>query len=170
MDTDDTDWTDYTVGEKFNLWRGKIQSGVSLLWDEALRTDLSEKLPEIGVPVYFLHGVYDYTCTYSQAKAYFEKLDAPLKGFYTFDASAHSPFMEEPEKTVKIMLTYEVILNAPTFWHYLYYCLMAAYLVLFLVYFSKGVAAAQRLRRGPAILVGTAAFVMFQLIFLVFNR
>jgi len=30
-------------------------------------------------------------------------LKAPLKGFYTFDRSAHSPVMEEPQKAQKIM-------------------------------------------------------------------
>ena len=37
------------------------------------------------------------------AKAYFEKLQAPVKGFYTFDQSAHSPMFEEPEKTQRIL-------------------------------------------------------------------
>jgi pimeloyl-ACP methyl ester carboxylesterase len=50
-----------------------------------------------------LHGVYDYTCSYSLAKSYFEQLKAPLKGFYTFEGSAHSPIFEEPEKTARIL-------------------------------------------------------------------
>ena len=68
------------------------------------------------------------------------------------------------------MKEYEVALNSPTFWHYLYYFLMTAYLVLFIVYFSKGIKAAQRIRRGPAIFVGTTAFIVYQFIFFVFNR
>jgi pimeloyl-ACP methyl ester carboxylesterase len=95
---------EYTLLEKINLWRGKASSGVSSLWDTVITTDLSEKLPEIQVPVYFLHGIYDYTCSYTEAKAYFETLHAPLKGFYTFDQSAHSPLFEEPDKTQKILL------------------------------------------------------------------
>jgi pimeloyl-ACP methyl ester carboxylesterase len=100
---------DYTLGEKFNLWRGKISTGVSSLWGEVLATDMSEKLPELQVPVYFLHGIYDYTCSYTEAKAYFEKLKAPVKGFYTFEQSAHSPLFEEPEKMQKILM--EDVLN-----------------------------------------------------------
>jgi hypothetical protein len=38
------------------------------------------------------------------AKGYFEKLNAPIKGFYTFEQSAHSPMFEEPEKMQKILL------------------------------------------------------------------
>jgi pimeloyl-ACP methyl ester carboxylesterase len=54
--------------------------------------------------VYFLHGVHDYTVSYTLARAYFEQLDAPLKGFYTFDHSAHSPLFEEPDRMREIML------------------------------------------------------------------
>ncbi len=41
---------------------------------------------------------YDYTVSYPLAKSYYERLDAPVKGFYTFKQSAHSPFFEEPGK------------------------------------------------------------------------
>jgi pimeloyl-ACP methyl ester carboxylesterase len=94
---------EYTLVEKVNLWRGKATSGVSPLWEKMMTTDLSEQLPELDVPVYFFHGIFDYTCSYTEAKAYFEKLKAPLKGFYTFQESAHSPMFEEPEKTLKIL-------------------------------------------------------------------
>jgi pimeloyl-ACP methyl ester carboxylesterase len=95
---------EYTLQEKVNLWRGKATSGVSSLWDTAITTDLAETLPELKIPAYFFHGVYDYTCSYTEAKAYFEKLQAPVKGFYTFEQSAHSPLFEEPEKMQKILL------------------------------------------------------------------
>ena len=98
-------WTsrEYTLMEKVNMWRGKASSGVSSLWDEMLATDLSQQVPELAIPVYFFEGVYDYTCSYTEAKSYFEKLKAPLKGFYTFESSAHSPIFEEPEKALKIL-------------------------------------------------------------------
>ncbi len=93
---------EYTLGEKVNMWRGKFLSGVSFMWDKMIVTDLSKQVPELDLPVYFFHGVYDYTCSYTLAKEYFEKLKAPLKGFYTFEQSAHSPLFEEPEKMQKI--------------------------------------------------------------------
>jgi len=95
---------DYTLKEKIDLWHGKASSGVSALWSTMLATDLSQQTPKLDIPVYFLEGIYDYTCAYPEAKAYFEKLQAPVKGFYTFEQSAHSPFFEEPEKTQKILL------------------------------------------------------------------
>jgi pimeloyl-ACP methyl ester carboxylesterase len=93
---------EYTLGEKINLWRGKLFSG-SRLWNTQLSTDLTQKVARLDIPVYFLHGVYDYTVSYPLAKAYFEQLDAPVKGFYTFKQSAHTPFFEEPEKMREIM-------------------------------------------------------------------
>jgi len=94
---------EYSLREKINFWRGKSSSGVSSLWDTMIMTDLSQVLPELDLPVYFIHGKYDYTCSYSEAKAYFAQLKAPVKGFYTFEESAHSPMFEEPEKMQRIL-------------------------------------------------------------------
>jgi pimeloyl-ACP methyl ester carboxylesterase len=91
-----------TLGEKIGTWRGKIFSG-SRLWNTQLSTDLTKKVTRLEVPVYFLHGVYDYTVSYALAKSYYEQLDAPLKGFYTFTKSAHSPLFEEPKRMREIM-------------------------------------------------------------------
>jgi pimeloyl-ACP methyl ester carboxylesterase len=93
----------YTLLEKVNMWRGKSQSGVSPFWDEMIATDLTIKVPELEIPVYFFEGIYDYTCSYTLAKDYLEKLQAPMKGFYTFEQSAHSPLFEEPEKMQHIL-------------------------------------------------------------------
>ena len=95
--------TEYTFYEKINLWLGKFHAGAGYLWESMLATDLAKQVPELDLPVYFLHGIYDYTCSYTEAKAYFEKLKAPVKGFYTFEQSAHSPMFEEPQKTLKIL-------------------------------------------------------------------
>jgi pimeloyl-ACP methyl ester carboxylesterase len=89
---------EYTLVEKINLWRGKSRSGISILWSDMMKTDLGNQVPELKIPVYFFEGIYDYTVSYSLAKDYYEKLKAPLKGFYTFEQSAHSPLFEEPLK------------------------------------------------------------------------
>jgi pimeloyl-ACP methyl ester carboxylesterase len=59
--------------------------------------------PQRGDWVYFFHGRYDYTYSYDLARQYVRKLDAPLKGFYTFEHSAHSPVLEEAEKARSIL-------------------------------------------------------------------
>jgi pimeloyl-ACP methyl ester carboxylesterase len=93
---------EYTLGEKIGMWRGKIFSG-SPLWNTQLSTDLTKKVTRLEIPVYLFHGVYDYTVSYPLAKAYYEQLDAPMKGFYTFTKSAHSPMFEEPKRMREIM-------------------------------------------------------------------
>jgi pimeloyl-ACP methyl ester carboxylesterase len=95
----------YTFTEKINLWRGKAQAGVHPLWNTILVTDLARQVPKLDIPVYFFHGIYDYTVSYDLAKDYFGKLKAPVKGFYTFSQSAHSPMFEEPERVKEILLT-----------------------------------------------------------------
>ena len=68
-----------------------------------ITTDLTQQVTELEIPVYFFHGRYDYTCSYPLAKSYFDQLKAPVKGFYTFENSAHSPIFEEPEKVRAIL-------------------------------------------------------------------
>ena len=96
---------EYTISEKVNLWRGKIfsRSRRFNLWDQMQATDLTQQVTELEIPVYFFHGKYDYTCAYPLARNYFEKIEAPIKGFYTFEQSAHSPIFEEPEKMMVIL-------------------------------------------------------------------
>jgi pimeloyl-ACP methyl ester carboxylesterase len=93
---------DYTLHEKVHLWRGKLASR-GQLWNAQLAADLTREVPRLALPVYFLHGLHDYTVSYVEAKAYFQQLSAPLKGFYTFERSAHSPMFEEPERVREIL-------------------------------------------------------------------
>lgn len=93
---------DYTLTEKINLWKAKASSGISILWSKIVVTDLSKEFTEFKIPVYFFHGVYDYTVNYELAKEYYQKIKAPAKKFFTFEKSAHSPLFEEPQKMRKI--------------------------------------------------------------------
>jgi pimeloyl-ACP methyl ester carboxylesterase len=104
--------SEYTLMEKVNLWRGKIFSRKTSfgLWDTMLATDLRTTVPELAIPAYFFHGRHDYTCAYPLASNYSSVLVAPVKGFYTFEESAHSPMFEEPERTISILLN--DVLNA----------------------------------------------------------
>ena len=94
---------EYTIREKIGIWRGKWSSHSIRMWDQIMATDLTVEVPKLDLPVYFCDGIYDYTVSYTLAKCYFEKLQAPLKGFYTFSQSAHSPMFEEPEKFRRIL-------------------------------------------------------------------
>lgn len=68
-----------------------------------LAADLAEVVGELPLPAYFFHGIDDYTVSYRLAKEYVTHLRAPLKGFYTFLESAHSPVFEEAQKACRIL-------------------------------------------------------------------
>jgi len=93
---------EYTLSEKLAIWRGKFSSD-KILRDKMIAMDLTSAVPMADLPVYFLHGKYDYTVSYALARAFLDKLRAPIKGFYSFEQSAHSPMFEEPGKVRQIM-------------------------------------------------------------------
>lgn len=65
---------------------------------------------------------------------------------------------------------YEDAMNAPTPSRALLWILMTGYATWFVLMFTKGVGAAHRLRVAPAAAAGTLGFVVYQLIFVLFNR
>ncbi|MFZ1338110.1 MAG: alpha/beta hydrolase [Paracoccaceae bacterium] len=93
----------YTVMDKINVWRGKIWSR-PFFWDDLLRDDLSARLTDFELPVYFFLGRYDHTANPDLSRAYLERINAPVKGLYTFENSAHSPIFEEPGRATAILL------------------------------------------------------------------
>ena len=93
----------YTFSEKFNIWKSKIIFlPKTNIHKETIETDFASKVNELKVPVYFFSGIHDLTVNTSLSKEYYKKLIAPVKGFYTFENSAHSPLFEEPDKALKI--------------------------------------------------------------------
>jgi pimeloyl-ACP methyl ester carboxylesterase len=58
---------------------------------------LSDAVPGVDVPVYFLMGRYDRVTPLSLVEEYCEALEAPHKQIILFRKSAHFPFFEEPE-------------------------------------------------------------------------
>jgi pimeloyl-ACP methyl ester carboxylesterase len=96
----------YTFTEKINIWQSKfLFLPKTNLINEMLETDFTATILTLGVPVYFFSGKYDLTVNINLSKAYLSKLHAPLKGFYTFNNSAHSPLFEEPELVRQIIET-----------------------------------------------------------------
>jgi hypothetical protein len=65
---------------------------------------------------------------------------------------------------------YETALNSPTIWRTVLWICYGTALVWAPVLCAVGVAAAQRMRRGPAVLVGALAFLIYQGVFVIFNR
>lgn len=93
----------YTLMDKINVWRGKLWSR-PFFWEELLRDDLATRLTTFDLPVYFFVGRHDQTANPDLSRAYFDAIAAPVKGFYTFENSAHSPLFEEPERATEVLL------------------------------------------------------------------
>jgi pimeloyl-ACP methyl ester carboxylesterase len=92
---------EYTLGDKYGYMQGGIFS--SRLVGDILTNSLMDDMVDLPVPVYICQGHYDRQTSYDLARRYFQHITAPVKGFYTFDQSAHSPFVEEPEKFRRIL-------------------------------------------------------------------
>ena len=89
----------YTFTEKVNYTKGSL---LSLdLFDNIIADNLFESAISFDVPIYLMHGKYDYVTSYALAREYLDKIEAPAKGFFTFDNSAHSPNIEEPAKFIQ---------------------------------------------------------------------
>ena len=95
---------EYTLREKFNYLKASGHT-LSLLWPAVLNAHLFNDVPEQLIPVYIFQGTHDYQTAYPIAKEYFDSLKAPVKKFYSFDNSAHSPNFEEPKKFEEILRT-----------------------------------------------------------------
>lgn len=65
---------------------------------------------------------------------------------------------------------YEVALNSPTIWRTILWTCYGSYFLLFLIFFWRVTHVTQQIRRGPAFLIGSGAFIVYQVTFLVFNR
>ncbi|MBE0655298.1 MAG: alpha/beta hydrolase, partial [Bacteroidales bacterium] len=95
----------YTLREKFNIWKSKLLflPGTGLK-TQALTKDFFVAYPELALPVYFMCGKYDLTVNIDLTRDYYNRLNAPLKGFYIFGNSAHGPLFEEPERFREILV------------------------------------------------------------------
>jgi pimeloyl-ACP methyl ester carboxylesterase len=71
------------------------------LYDIDLRTDYNK----LQVPVYFFLGRFDVNAPTALAEEYERVLDAPDKGIVWFEHSGHSPWLNEPDKFVKEVLS-----------------------------------------------------------------
>lgn len=95
----------YTLREKMNIWKSKFAFiKKTRLTDQLFAMDIPSEVPYLGIPVYFFSGQYDLTVNTRLSGAYLKKLNAPVKGFYTFQNSAHSPVFEEPDRLKNILL------------------------------------------------------------------
>lgn len=94
----------YTFNERINSFKGAVL-GWQSLGHVMAAADLAELVHELPLPVFILQGQHDYQTTYTQAKRFYDSIEASFKKMYTFENSAHTPFIEEQA------LFYQIIEN-----------------------------------------------------------
>ncbi len=66
--------------------------------------DHAKDFPVSTIPLFFLHGRYDYECPGELAEEYYNFLEAPAKSFTWFEDSAHNVMYDEPDRFNQEML------------------------------------------------------------------
>lgn len=80
--------SEYSWQDRINVFRG-VFAGMRCMWPQILSIDLTQQVPELRVPVYFLEGRHDYEAPATLAESYFQRLRAPQKALVWFEDSAH---------------------------------------------------------------------------------
>lgn len=93
---------EYRLKNKLSYMKANNES-LKHLWPTVINADLINQVPSQEIPVYIFQGRYDYQTCYEVAKEYFDSLEAPVKEFYSFENSAHSPNFEEKERFEEII-------------------------------------------------------------------
>ncbi len=95
---------EYGLVDRLNYVRG-IVSTFDRVYPLLYETDLRQDYPALGVPVYFFVGRHDLNAPVELAEDYFRILEAPEKEWVWFEHSGHSPWINEPEKFVREMIS-----------------------------------------------------------------
>ncbi len=95
---------EYGLYDKVNYIRGLLQT-MDVMWPQLWEVDLREQTPQLDVPVIFLEGRHDINAPPELAEDYMQQLDAPHKEIIWFEHSGHSPWVEEPQKVMDLLIS-----------------------------------------------------------------
>ena len=96
--------SEYGLLDKINFFRGIVNT-FNQVYQQLYTIDMRKNYTKLNVPVYFFLGRYDVNAPTVLVEEYERILDAPDKGIVWFEHSGHSPWINEPEKFVKELLT-----------------------------------------------------------------
>lgn len=94
---------EYGLYDKVNYVRGLLQT-MDVLWPQLWEVDLRQQVPHLEIPIYFLEGRHDVNAPPHLAEDYLQQLVAPHKELIWFEHSGHSPWVEESQKVVDMMV------------------------------------------------------------------
>ncbi|MDX1417036.1 MAG: alpha/beta hydrolase [Candidatus Promineifilaceae bacterium] len=94
---------EYGLYDKVNYIRGLLQT-MEVLWPQLWEVDLRRDANQLEVPVYFLEGRHDVNAPPYLVEDYLQALQAPHKELIWFENSGHSPWVEESQKVVDVLV------------------------------------------------------------------
>lgn len=93
---------EYTLLDSVRLIRS-VLNGVNHLYPQLNGLDFESEITSLEVPLFLIHGRYDYTCVQKIAYRFFQGVDAPIKEFHWLERGGHNGCYQEPERFVEIM-------------------------------------------------------------------
>jgi pimeloyl-ACP methyl ester carboxylesterase len=87
---------EYTVADKWRYLKGS-RGSMQQLWPQIVAMDLREDVTTLDVPLILIHGVHDRVTTVEITRSFMESLTATDVKFHSFEDSAHSALLEEPD-------------------------------------------------------------------------
>ncbi len=94
---------EYGLYDKVNFIRGTTYT-FNDVYQQLYDIDLRKQAVKLEVPVYILHGRYDFNAPVSLVEEYYQVLNAPSKKMIWFEHSGHNPWIEEAELFVDTMV------------------------------------------------------------------
>ena len=95
--------SEVTVIDGLHYQTGANFSQVSLAAENA-KVDWWSQAKKFDMPVFIMSGRFDNNTPSSLQKAWFDRIEAPIKKHRWFEHSAHSPLFEEPELFNRFMI------------------------------------------------------------------
>ncbi|MED1750686.1 alpha/beta hydrolase [Bacillus zhangzhouensis] len=92
----------YQLKDKWRFLKGQKFSQ-DKLWNELMNESIQYRVSTILIPCYFIIGEHDMITPAAVTKPYVDQLTAPIKEWFTFKESAHSPHIEEPDEFIRIV-------------------------------------------------------------------
>lgn len=94
---------EYGLYDKVNFLLGLVTT-FNHVYPQLYNVDLRKQAIKLDVPVYFIEGRHDINAPPALTEEYFNALKAPHKEFIWFEHSGHSPWINERDKFVDLMV------------------------------------------------------------------
>ena len=92
----------YNLKNKLDYCKGLMYSSKSL-FPMVKDINLFQNSCDFKIPIYFIHGHYDYQISVALVNEFFKRIQSPKKELIIFEESAHFPNIEEPDKFNEII-------------------------------------------------------------------